>query len=114
MLIDSFKTDCVMLDKTTASDGEGGFTTVWKDGAKFKAAIVRNSTAEVRIAEQEGFTNVYTVTTAPNANLKYGDIFKRVSDGQIFRVTSNGDDLQTPSVSTFKFQQVAAEEWKLT
>lgn len=114
MLIDAFKTPCVMMERRTVSDGEGGFVPSWAEGARFYAAIVRNNTAEVRIAEQEGFTNVYTVTTLPTAKLEFHDVFKRLSDGQVFRVTSNGDDVQTPSIASFEFQQVSAEEWRLT
>lgn len=114
MLVDNFKTPCVMMEKHSTSDGEGGFTTSWEEGSEFDAAIVRNTTATVRIAEQQGFTNVYTVTTSKNARLNFYDVFKRLSDGQVFRVTSNADDVQTPDVATFSFWQVNAEEWKLS
>lgn len=114
MLVDAFKTPCVMMEKRTVSDGEGGFRTSWEQGAEFDAAIVRSNTSQVLIAEQEGFTNVYTVTTSPNAKLQFHDVFKRLSDGQVFRVTSNGDDMQTPKIASFQFQQVNAEEWELT
>lgn len=114
MLIDAFKTPCAMMDKVRVSDGEGGFTSQWTDGAQFDAAIVRNSTLEARIAEKDGLTNVYTVTTSPNAHLEFHDVFKRLSDGQVFRVTSNGDDMRTPSVASFEFEQVSAEEWVLS
>lgn len=113
-LIEAFKVPCVVMEKRSVPDGEGGFTTQWTDGAEFMAAIVRNTTAEVRIAEQEGFTNAYTVTTSKNARLDFHDVFKRVSDGQVFRVTSNADDMQTPSVASFSFWQVSAEEWRLS
>ena len=72
------------------------------------------STHKDRIAEQEGFTNAYTVTTSKNARLDFHDVFKRVSDGQVFRVTSNADDMQTPQVASFSFWQVSAEEWRLS
>lgn len=114
MLIDEFKTPCVMMEKRSISDGEGGFTTSWTDGAEFLAAIVRNTTSTVRIAEQEGFTNVYTVTTSPNAHLDFHDVFKRKSDGQVFRVTSDGSDVKAPDVASFSFEQVNAEEWRLS
>lgn len=114
VLIEAFKTECVMQERRTASDGEGGFTTSWEDGAPFMAAIVRNTTAEVRIAEQQGFTNAYTVTVSKNVPLEFHDVFKRVSDGQVFRVTSNADDVQTPDVASFSFWQVNAEEWELS
>lgn len=114
MLVDNFKTDCVLIEQTRVSDGEGGFTSTWQDGAEFQAAIVRDSSLEARIAEQEGVSNIYTVTTSKNAKLDYHDVFRRLSDGQVFRVTSNADDKQTPDVATFSFWQVSAEEWELS
>lgn len=114
MLVDAFKTGCRLMERRSVSDGEGGFTTSWEEGAPFLAAIVRNTTAEVRIAEQQGFTNSYTVTVGKNVPLEFHDVFKRDSDGQVFRVTSNADDMQTPAVASFAFQQVNAEEWELS
>lgn len=114
MLIDAFKTECVMQDKTTTSDGIGGITYTWVDGAKFDAAIVKDNTMEARIAEKDGVTEVYTVTVDKSITLDYHDVFKRKSDGAIFRVTSNVTDSKTPSVSTFQFGQVTAERWVLT
>lgn len=113
-LIENFKVPCVLMERSRVSDDEGGWTTGWVEGPEFQAAIVRNSSLTARIAEKEGLTNVYTVTTSVNAALEFHDVFKRVSDGQVFRVTSNGDDVQTPEQATFQFQQVSAEEWTLS
>ena len=113
-LIDAFKEPCVIMNKAKVSDGESGFKVEWQEGAGFDAAIVKDSSLEARIAEKEGLTNTYTVTTSPNAALEFHDVFKRVRDGQVFRVTSNGDDVRPPSVATFDFEQVSAEEWELT
>lgn len=112
-LIDSFKTECILLEKSRVPDGEGGWTTTWIDGAKFEAAIVLDSSLEARVAEQEGVTGVYTVTVDPGTPLDFHDVFRRLSDGKIFRVTSDSDDSKTPSVATFQFIQVNAEEWSL-
>ena len=113
-LIDAFKEPCIIMNKAKVSDGEGGLKVEWQEGAEFDAAIVKDSSLEARIAEKEGLTNTYTVTTSPNAALEFHDVFKRVHDGQVFRVTSNGDDVRPPSVATFDFEQVSAEEWELT
>lgn len=113
-LIDSFKEPCIIMEKQRVSDGEGGFVTEWVDGAEFQAAIVLDNSTEARIAQKQGVTNLYTVTVGVNANLDYHDVFRRVRDGQIFRVTSNGDDKKTPSVASFEFEQVSAEEWVLS
>lgn len=106
--------DCVLIDKRTSADGYGGYDTVWTDGAEFKAAIVLDTSMEARIAEKQGVTARYTVTTSKQLNLQYHDVFRRVSDGKIFRVTSDGDDKKTPASATLNIRQVTAEEWELT
>lgn len=113
-LIDAFKGPCVVMDKAKVPDGEGGFTTAWREGAEFDAAIVKDTSLEARIAEKDGLTNTYTVTTPADAALEFHGVFKRKSDGQVFRVTSNGDDRRTPPVASFQFEQVSAEEWSLS
>jgi SPP1 family predicted phage head-tail adaptor len=113
-LIDSFKTECKLMEKTRTPDGEGGSITEWVEGTPFMAAVVFNNSLEARAAEKQGVTNLYTVTTDKNTSLEYHDVFKRVSDGKIFRVTSDGDDAKTPDVATFAFSQVSAEEWVLS
>lgn len=111
-LIDSFKVPCTLVEKTRVPDGEGGWTTAWADGIGFEAAIVLNSSINARIAEAEGVTGVYTVTTDRNVELDFHDAFRRDSDGQVFRVTKVNDP--TPDVATFQFNQYQAEEWALS
>lgn len=112
-LIDVMMEDCIMLDKRTVSDGLGGFTTEWVEGAGFRAAIVKDSTMAARVAEKQGVTELYTVTVDKGITLQYHDVFRRRSDGAIFRVTSNIVDSETPSVATFQIGQVTAERWEL-
>lgn len=104
----------VMIDKVTVPDGRGGYTTEWKDGADFKAAIVFDSSMQARVGEKAGVTSLYTVTTNRSVNLQYHDVFRRESDKKIFRVTSDGDDNKTPPSATLDMRQVSAEEWELT
>ena len=104
---------CVRMDKTTEDDGYGGETTVWTDGAHFDAAIVYDSSIEARVAQAQGVTSTYTVTTTRDRVLQYHDVFRRYSDGKIFRVTSDGDDKHTPASATLNMRQVTAEEWSL-
>lgn len=113
-LIDEFKVPCTLLEQRRTPDGEGGFVVSWAEAGSFDAAINRDTTLEARVAEQEGLKNIYTVTTSKNVGLKFHDVFRRDGDGQVFRVTSDGDDKSTPSVATFSFEQVNAEEWQLT
>lgn len=110
-LYEAMETDITILDKTTVADGEGGTTQVYVDGAKLKVAIVFDTSLQSRVAEKQGVSSLYTVTAPRNANLEYHTVFRRESDGKVFRVTSDGDDKLTPSMATFQFSQVTAEEW---
>ena len=103
--------DVVLMEKKRVPDGEGGFTTEWAEGVQFKAAISFDSSMEARTAEKQGVTSLYTVTVPINAKLEYHDSFKRLRDGKVFRVTSDGDDKITPTSASFKFIQVTAEEY---
>lgn len=104
---------CVMLDKTTAPDGYGGYVPSYADGAPFLAAITFDTSMEARVAEKQGVTSMYTVTTGKEMTLEYHDVFRRISDGKIFRVTSDGDDKHTPASASLNMRQVTAEEWEL-
>lgn len=113
-LIDVMMEDCTMLDKRTVSDAMGGFTHEWVEGATFRAAVVKDNTMAARVAEKQGVTELYTVTVDKGLSLQYHDVFRRQSDGAVFRITSNIDDSETPSVATFQIGQVTAERWELT
>ena len=113
-LIDAFKEKCTLVEKTRVPDGEGGWTTTWVDGIKFDAAVVMDTTMQARVAEKQGMTAVYTVTTDRGTPLDFHDVFRRESDGKVFRVTSDSTDKKTPDVASFQFAQVTAEEWSLT
>lgn len=109
-LLDESMTTCTLMDRTTVPDGYGGYTNVWKDGAEISVAIVLDNSIEARVADAQGVTALYTVTTRKNINLQYGQVFRRESDGKYFRVTSNGDDMKTPTSASLNMRQVSAEK----
>lgn len=103
---------CVMMHKTTQDDPYGGDAIIsWPDGATFNAAIVFNASMEARIGQAQGVSSLYTVTTARSKVLEYHEIFRRLRDGKIFRVTSDGDDVYTPRAAGLDMRQVTAEEY---
>ena len=104
---------CVLLDKTTAPDGYGGYIATWVDGAEFEAACIFDTSMEARVADKQGVTSLYTVHTLKGMNLQYHDVFRRLRDGKIFRVTSDGDDKYSPASSAINMNIVTAEEWVL-
>ena len=112
-LIDDFKSPVCFLEKTRVPDGEGGSYVTWAEGMKFLAAITFDTSIEARTAEKQGVTSLYTVTTERSMVLEYHDVFKRLYDGKVFRVTSDGDDKFTPQSAGLDMRQVTAEEWSL-
>lgn len=104
---------CIKLDKTTVNDGYGGYNTIWREGFTFECAITFDTSMEARTADEAGVTSLYTVTTKRNLTLEYHDVFRRLRDGKVFRVTSDGDDKYTPSSATLDMRQVTCEEYIL-
>lgn len=112
-LLDVMTTKCQMLDKTTADDGIGGYTKQWVNGAAFDAAISLDDSVQAQTAMAAGVKGVYTVTTKRAINLQFHDVFRRLADGKIFRVTTDGDDKKTPPTAGLDMRSVRCEEWVL-
>lgn len=113
-LMDDYIASCVKLVKESAVDGEGGFSTVWSDGPSFPAAITFGASSENTTAEKQEESRTYVVTVAKAIDLSYHDVIKRLSDGLILRVTSDGIDKETPKSAALDMRQVTAEKWRLT
>lgn len=101
---------CTYLVKQVVRDGYGGYTNTWSEGIDFEAAITFDSSIEARVAEVQGVTSRYTVTTTRSLVLQYNDYFRREKDGKLFHVTSDGDDVATPLSASLDMRQVNAEE----
>ena len=112
-LLDNAMETFVMIDKTTAPDGYGGFESVYTEGAEFQAVAVFANSTESRLAAVNGALDRYRITTRRSINLQYHDVLKRSRDNKIFRVTSDGDDNYTPAAATLDMRQVRAEEYVL-
>ena len=110
-LLEEAMDTCQFLDKVRVSDGYGGVKTTWTEGAEFEAAITFDTSMQSRIADAQGVSSRYTVTTRKSLTLEYHDVFRRSRDGKIFRVTSDGDDKYTPASAGLNMRQVSAEEF---
>lgn len=113
LLDTQFETFCY-VNVAKEPDGEGGIITVWKDGAEFQANVRLDNSTQAKIAENMGVTSLCTVTTRKNMILEFHEVIKRVSDGEIFRITSDGKDNKTPDSAKLDMRQVTAEKWRLT
>ena len=112
-LLDSMAEECRFMNHIREDDDVGSSVDYWTEGSKFLAAIVKNSTTEAVVAEREGITEIFTVVVKKGISLDYHDVFKRLSDGQIFRVTSATKDSEAPEASTVRIARVTAEKWVL-
>lgn len=113
-LLDSMKEEYVMMDKTTVNDELGGFRVVWVEGAHFDAVIRKDWTIEHgTIAQQDIVDEPFTVVVDKSVTLEFHDVFKRISDGAVFRMTSNIQDGVAPDRSTVKIAKATAERWSI-
>ena len=113
-LIDCMMVPCVFMEKKQTPDGSGGYTPEWTEGEPLKAAIIRDTSTEARIAEAAGTVDVYTVTVPRSVHLRYHAVIKRLSDGKTFRITSDNAEKQTPVCTALDIAQSSAEAWRLT
>lgn len=113
ILLDDSMVECVMLNKNIVNDGYGGYKTIWAEGAIFPCAISYDSSTTAKIAEEIRGDVTLTITTKKDMVLSVHDVFKRKSDGKIFRVTADGAENITPKSSVLDISQVTAEEWSL-
>lgn len=112
-LLSDAMTDCIVINRQLVDDDYGSQKTIWTEGATIQCAIVPNNSIQAQIAQKQGTTAYYTITTKKALNLQYHDVIKRLSDGKIFRITSDGDDNKTPDSAGLDMRQVSAEEWSL-
>lgn len=105
--------ECVLMNRSIVNDGEGGYITTWTDGATFGAALAVDTSTEASAAQALGVRDVYSVYTDAAMTLMQGMVFRRLEDGKVFRVTSDGDEKATPTTSTLNMRMVTAEEWSI-
>jgi len=112
-LLTKMMDDCQILNHVRTDDGYGGYREVWTPGMRFKAAIAKNTTTEQQIAEKQGISEAFTVVVNGSLFLDYHDVFQRISDNAIFRVTSKTTDSTAHPASTVRIAKVTAERWEL-
>lgn len=105
--------DFVILEKTRVPDGYGGLITRYVDGETIKAATSLDDSTEARVGVLQGVKDVYTIITNKSITLEYHDVLRRVRDGRVLRVTTDGTDKKTPRSAGLDMRNVRAEEWAI-
>lgn len=112
-LLESMMEPCVTLTRSIQGDGVIGRVEAYEPDASFMAAIIKDNSVEARLAEKKNAEESFLIVTEKGFGLKYHDVVRRESDGQIFRVTSHQLDSEAPEASTVKIGKVTAERWEL-
>lgn len=102
---------CVLLMEKHTPDGSGGTVTAWEDGASFRAAVVLDTSAGIVAGDMARVQNMYSVYVDPADALSYHAVFRRVSDGRVFRVSSDGKT--APARASFRLSVCTVEEWEV-
>lgn len=108
-LLDDFARKCVLMDKSRVSDGEGGYTTSWTEGAEFTNYQALDTSMEARRAEKEGVTSLYSALVDKAVPIEYNDYFKDMETGKTYRVTSEPTDKEAPKSASFSLKYFTAE-----
>ena len=96
-LLDDFSHSCIIMDKLTKPDGEGGYATEWREGEEFANFVALDSSLEARQAEAQGVTSVYTGIVRKDVPIEYGSVYKDLTTGAYFRVTSRPEEKKAPA-----------------
>ena len=112
-LLDEYSEEYVIVDRTTVSDGMGGYRIVWKDGATIKGALAVATQSEVTVAGAMNEKVTHTMLIDKSVLLEYHSVLRRQSDGKTFRVTTRGAEDKTPSSSSLNKRKIALEEWEI-
>ena len=104
---------CVWLQREEIPDGEGGAQTTWRPLGEFRAAVNLINSSRQMNAEKYESAETYAVTVSIETELPFGGVFKRMEDGQCFRLTTDGTDKHPPEFSSLKIRRANAERLEL-
>lgn len=106
---------CVKMEQVPITDAMGGYdSTGWADTLAFIAFVRKETAPVITVAEKEGAKETFTVVVPSSIELKDHDVFRRVSDGAVFRLTSNTKDDRALGASSVLIAKANCERWVLT
>lgn len=102
-----------IINRSTESDGYGGFIDTYTMGAKFEGVLVLNDSINAQVAMSQGVTGVYKLFYDKSLRIPWHTVFCKDEDNsRVFRVTSK-DEKSTPSSSSMDLRYVLCEEWEI-
>lgn len=103
--------DFVVLNKLVVDSAVPGVpSTVYQDGATFKAVAKMKASTEMDIAQQQGAKRVYALYFPPVLDvIEQGVMIRRKRDGLTFRVNATPDTRGTTSFSSIPLKYTTME-----
>jgi hypothetical protein len=108
-MIQDFEKTFYRMTPTEVSDGQGGRTRTFVQGAAVSVALYCDQSLEALKAMAQGVKSVYTLNFDKSITLEYDEYIKRASDNAIFRITSDPADHETPTVTYLNRRTATAE-----
>lgn len=103
-----------VLNFTIVDDPLGGYSKSYSIGATFEGVLTLDDSINAQLAEKNGVTGVYTLTTDKEFRLPWHTVF--CEDGntnKAYRVTTK-DENSTPNTTPLNLRQVRAEEYDIS
>ena len=113
MLGDYFEPFCRVV-KTSTLNGLGGTVETWADGETFQGGVTYVPGAEITVAGHKALRTVPVLLHEPGVDLRQDEHVRRISDGAIFRLVGNSNDMRTPACASVQFAQVPVERVVMT
>lgn len=108
-MLDEYSKSYTIINRTVMPDGYGGTITKWTDGAVIEMAESFDNSVEMKVAQQQGVTAVYSFLAKNNIILEYHTVLRRNEDGVTLRITSHTEDKKTPGSSSLDARYYEAE-----
>lgn len=103
---------CTRMDRTSEETPLGPIFH-YSEGAKFQAYLKKDNSPEIRVAEQQGMNELYTVIVLKSTALTRDEVFKRDSDGLTFMCTSSTRDSEAPEMASLPIAKCGAKRWDI-
>lgn len=109
MAIQDFFKPLVSLEEQNAFDGMGGFETKYIEKMSFIGGISTDNASESKIAEKNTPTTTFTLTTMKDVEINYGNLIKDAETGNIYKITSDPNDMIIPKKSKLNIKSCSIE-----
>lgn len=113
-LIEGMFVRCVALRRAPEGDAMGGYGGGWTEDGEFDAAILKRGDAVGIEGQRAALEERFIAVIPEGVALRFHDVFRRRSDGAVFRVIGDNGDAAAPGPSTVRITRVPCERWDLS